>query len=78
MKNGQLTKNWKLNKLSAFCRVSSGGTPARDKADIYFGGNIPWVKSGELENKTIPRAEETITELGLASSSAKFFLRMLF
>lgn len=71
--DGQILENWNLRKLSTFCCISSGGTPARDKANIYFGGNIPWIKSGELENKPISRTEETITEHGLKNSSAKIF-----
>jgi type I restriction enzyme S subunit len=60
-------------KLSEFCAISSGGTPSRDKLSEYFGGSIPWVKSGELREKSISRTEETLTELGLQNSTAKYF-----
>ena len=50
----------------------SGGTPSRKRAD-YFGGAIPWVKSGELRDGRVRATEETITELGLSASSAKVF-----
>ena len=37
-----------------------------------YGGGILWVKSGELGKGSITSTEETITELGLAASSAKW------
>jgi type I restriction enzyme S subunit len=39
----------------------------------YFGGNIPWVKSGELGDGHVFDSEETLSELGLKSSNAKLF-----
>jgi type I restriction enzyme S subunit len=39
----------------------------------YFGGNIPWVKSGELGDGHVFDTEETLSELGLKSSNAKLF-----
>ncbi|WP_313569625.1 restriction endonuclease subunit S [Comamonas terrigena] len=57
--------------ISEFCETSSGGTPSRDRADEFFGGGIPWVKSGELREYVITSTEETLTEAGVRSSSAK-------
>jgi len=51
---------------------SSGGTPSRKRAD-YFGGDVPWVKTGELTEKYIRSTEETLTELGVKNSSARVF-----
>ncbi|MEW6083212.1 MAG: restriction endonuclease subunit S [Chloroflexota bacterium] len=59
-------------KLSDVCETTSGGTPLRSVAD-YYGGDIPWVKSGELLDGWITDTEEKITKAGLASSSAKLF-----
>jgi restriction endonuclease S subunit len=59
-------------KLSDVCETTSGGTPSRSVAD-YYGGDIPWVKSGELLDDLITDTEEKITKAGLASSSAKLF-----
>jgi type I restriction enzyme S subunit len=59
-------------KIAEFCVISSGGTSSRDRLSEYFGGSIPWVKSGELREKSISRTEETLTEIGLQNSSAKY------
>ena len=57
--------------LEALCkRVTSGGTPSRAVPE-YFGGTIPWVKTGEVKKGFIFSTEECITELGLENSSAK-------
>jgi restriction endonuclease S subunit len=59
-------------KLREVCDTTSGGTPSRDVA-AYYGGDIPWVKSGELLDGLITDTEEKITKAALASSSAKLF-----
>lgn len=48
----------------------SGGTPSRQRRE-FFGGGIPWLKSGEVENDAISATEETITREGLEGSSAR-------
>jgi type I restriction enzyme S subunit len=63
---------WDKLAIGDFCRTGSGGTPSRKKASRYFGGNIPWVKSGELREGVITETEETITQLAVIESSAKF------
>ena len=49
----------------------AGGTPDRSK-EAYFGGSIPWVKSTEVNLGKIFATEETLSELGFASSAAKW------
>ncbi|HVA66229.1 MAG TPA: restriction endonuclease subunit S [Elusimicrobiota bacterium] len=68
---GEIPVDWEANKLSAVAQMYSGGTPLRTRSD-YFDGNIPWVKSGELRTRLITRTEESLTEVGLKSSSAKW------
>jgi len=59
-------------KLGDICETTSGGTPNR-KNDAYYGGIIPWVKSGELGKGVIYDTEEKITEKAVKESSAKVF-----
>lgn len=63
---------WSETKLGDIAETASGGTPDR-KNHAYFGGHIPWVKSGELEDKFINDTEENITQEGLKRSAAKLF-----
>lgn len=57
--------------ISSFCSTGSGGTPSRANVGDYFGGTIPWVKSGELREDVILDTEEKITALAIKESSAK-------
>lgn len=64
--------NWPVVQLGSICQTTSGGTPLRSRAE-YFGGLIPWVKSGDLTDGDVTSCEENITEIGLHNSSAKLF-----
>lgn len=66
------TTEWESDKLGNIFETSSGGTPKRGNTS-YYGGNIPWLKSGELNNGIVSSADEFITEEGLKNSSAKVF-----
>lgn len=63
---------WKENKLGDICnKVTSGGTPNTRKNE-YYGGEIPWVRTQEVNFNRIYDAEIKISEAGLANSSAKW------
>ena len=61
---------WPMGRLGDHLPTTSGGTPSRSRPD-YFGGHIPWVKSGELSVELVTATEEAITDAALANSSAK-------
>ncbi|MFV8416656.1 restriction endonuclease subunit S [Methanosarcina mazei] len=56
--------------MGEVCQTTSGGTPSR-KNPSFYEGNIPWVKSGELNYNTIFETEEYISEEAIKKSSAK-------
>lgn len=62
---------WQTKTIGEFCRTGSGGTPSRQQENKYYGGEIPWVKSGELRESVITETEETITEIALKETSTK-------
>ena len=65
-------KQWKKVKLGDLISDSyAGGTPNRARND-YFGGDIPWVSSGEVNNPIIDSTIENITQVGLNNSSARW------
>lgn len=51
-------------------KVTSGGTPST-KHDEYYNGDIPWLRTQEVNFGNIYSTEKTITEAGLKNSSAK-------
>jgi len=62
----------KMFKLGEIFKTASGGTPSRS-VPKYYSGNIPWVKSGELESNIIHNTEEKISTEAIENSSAKVF-----
>lgn len=67
-----LPKDWRIIKLGEICKTTSGGTPSR-RNPVFFNGNIPWVKSGELNYNIITGTEEHISIDAINNSSAKIF-----
>lgn len=67
---GEVPEGWDTGRLRDFAVLTSGGTPSRDRAD-FWNGDIAWVKTGEINYRTISQTEETISTLGLKNSAAK-------
>lgn len=63
--------NWTYPLIAEFCQTGSGGTPSRNNGGDYYGGQIPWIKSGELKDEPLSSTEEFITDKALRESSAK-------
>lgn len=61
---------WEAKKISGFTFCLSGGTPNTNMTD-YWGGNIKWMNSGELNDKKIFNVAGRITEKGLKESSTR-------
>lgn len=70
--SGSLRRGWVITQLGALGHWTSGGTPSRSNSSFY-GGSIPWVKTGELRDCHITATDESITHEALANSSAKLF-----
>lgn len=63
---------WPGEQLGKVAEVKSGGTPLISTR-AFWGGNIPWYSSGELNNLTTSDPERFITNAGLNGSNAKLF-----
>jgi type I restriction enzyme S subunit len=63
-------KKWDNLRVSDFTSCTSGGTPST-KVSAFWGGNIPWMSSGELHLRNIWNVAAHITQYGLENSSAK-------
>ena len=65
---------WKEVILGDVCtRVCSGGTPKSTNLS-YYGGEIPWLNTKEIDFNRIYSTEKTITDSGLNNSSAKWIV----
>jgi type I restriction enzyme S subunit len=63
-----LPHSWKWLRLGDFGIWKSGTTPSRTNSS-YYGGEIPWVKSGEVKQGKIRETEEKITHEALQNCS---------
>lgn len=67
------SENWVRVPMSEVCeKIASGGTPATKEAS-YYSGDIDWYSTKELQDNFLFKSEKTITDEGLAKSSAKLF-----
>ena len=64
--------DWVEKKLGDLSEVQSGGTPLRHKSE-YWGGDIAWYSSGELNDLYTVAPQRHITYVGLDNSNAKLF-----
>ena len=63
---------WKVDELGNNAKVTSGGTPSRNKNN-FWNGNIPWITTSLINFNVINTAEEFITQDAVLKSSAKLF-----
>ena len=69
-----LPSNWIKTKLGNIGLWGAGATPLRSNKNYYFNGNIPWLKTGELNNGYIYNTEEKITQQALEECSLRRIL----
>ena len=64
-----IPSNWRWTRLGSVADWGSGSTPPRGNLDFY-GGDIAWLKSGELnDNRALAGSEETVTQLAIKKGS---------
>lgn len=66
--------NWKSVTLGEIAEMQSGGTPSSHNSE-YYNGNIPFLSITDMTNagKYINSTIKSITEYGLANSSARIY-----
>jgi type I restriction enzyme S subunit len=64
----ELPQGWEWVRLNEFGIWKSGSTPSRQNK-AYYGGDIPWVKSGEVKQGRIQETEEKISQKAFDSCS---------
>ncbi len=66
-----IPNSWAVTRLGVIGNWGAGATPLRSRSDFY-GGNINWFKSGELNNGIMDYdSEEKINELAIENSSLR-------
>lgn len=66
----EVPQNWSWTTLGKIGKWQSGSTPSRLNKD-YYNGDIPWLKTGDLNDGDITHIPEYITEKALNETSVK-------
>lgn len=66
-------EGWEEKKVGEIFKTYAGGTPIKTHKEYYEGGDVPWIRSGEVCCKYITECEMFITEEGMKNSSAKYY-----
>ncbi len=71
---GALPKTWKLARFGDAClfEIGTGGTPSTEKPD-YYGGEVRWMKSGDIRGLYIDDVPNRISKSGLENSNARVY-----
>jgi len=67
---GVIPEDWELKKIADIANTYSGGTPATYISD-YYGGEIDWITSSDLNRGRIDSVSGKITKIGFGNSAAK-------
>ena len=70
--NTQPPAGWEIVWLGEVAEVDTGGTPSRSQPE-FWGDPIPWMASGEVNQRRVSGTAERITKQGLKNSNAKAF-----
>ncbi len=66
----EVPKGWKWCRLGEIGSWGAGATPSRMHPE-YYKGNIPWLKTGDLNDNYINEVPEYISELALQNTSVR-------
>lgn len=66
----EIPSTWKWVRLGDIGDWGAGATPNRSNSK-YYDGDIPWLKTGDLNDGIITNIPETISELAVKETSAK-------
>ena len=66
-------KGWEVKKLGEISIIGTGATPSRGNEGLYYGGDIPWVKTTEVQNCEITNTEEFITQQAIEETNCKVY-----
>ncbi|MHA0034226.1 restriction endonuclease subunit S [Deinococcus sp. PESE-13] len=69
---GPVPGHWAALSIRRFSKVFAGATPSRAIPSYWEGGDIPWLASGDVNQRFIHSARQFITEEGYRNSSTKW------
>ncbi|WP_345851666.1 restriction endonuclease subunit S [Shewanella algae] len=68
---GKIPAHWDITKISNITNTTSGSTPQSGNVEAYYNGNIPWVRTTDLNDDLLFDTPEKITYKALRETSCK-------
>lgn len=68
---GKIPAHWEITKISNLTNTTSGSTPQSGNVEAYYNGNIPWVRTTDLNDDLLFDTPEKITYKALKETSCK-------
>ncbi|MCO4320298.1 restriction endonuclease subunit S [Aliidiomarina quisquiliarum] len=68
---GKIPVHWDITKISNITNTTSGSTPQSGNVEAYYNGNIPWVRTTDLNDDLLFDTPEKITYKALRETSCK-------
>ena len=65
-----IPENWVWERIGNVGSWASGATPSRTNSE-YYNGDIPWLKTGDLNDGDVIEVPEYITEIALEKTSVR-------
>lgn len=67
---GSIPNAWRVKKTIWLFQLMGSGTTPSTAIESYYGGDIPWVNTGDLDDGVLECTAKTLTEAALAEHSA--------
>ena len=68
---GEVPAHWEIGKFKWFLRTASGGTPPSSDRSTYYDGDIPWLRSLDLNDDLVTDFEVSVTRRAIDETSCK-------
>ncbi|MCB9291929.1 MAG: restriction endonuclease subunit S [Lewinellaceae bacterium] len=68
---GEIPEHWIVKKLKWNSKTTSGGTPPSGNREDFYNGDIPWIRTTDLNNNELFDVPEKVTGLALKYTACK-------
>jgi restriction endonuclease S subunit len=70
---GEIPEHWGHSRLKLHSISKTGTTPSRDNDEYWVNGNIPWMSSGEINQRIIKKVNSFVTEKAYSKTSLTLY-----
>jgi len=64
-------EHWEVSKIKWKLKTTSGGTPSTSRYEEYYEGEIPWIRTTDLNNSLLFETEIYVTQKAVTDTSCR-------